>query len=321
MDPIEQKIKTSPKDFFLYVATMVALYTSVWAIISLLFQYINILFPDQLNGYYRDPYSSAIRFAIASLVIIYPLYIYLTRVVNQDLRAHPEKRNMGIRKWLIYFTLFIGGVGIVGDLVALVNTFLGGELTVRFLLQVLTVFVVAGGVFLYYLNDLRGKWEVRERASIMVGGIASGLILIAIVGGFPIMGSPFTQREYRFDEDKINDLSAVQNQVVNHWQSKGALPKTLDELADSISGYRAPLDSQTNKPYEYRVTGNTSFELCAEFNQKSRTDNSNMPYSAYSYPEKSIDATFDNWKHDAGRQCFTRTIDPERYPPYDSVRP
>jgi len=319
MDPIEQKIRTSPKDFFLYVATMLALYTSVWALISLLFQYTSILFPDQLNDY-RDPYSGAIRFAIASLVIIFPLYIYLTRVVNKDLRNHPEKRNMGIRKWLIYFTLFVGGAGIVGDLVALVNTFLGGDLTTRFLLNVLSVFVVAGAVFFYYLNDLRGKWEENERTSIIVGAVASFLILIAVIVGFPIMGSPFTQREYRFDDQRINDINIIQSQVVNYWRYKEVLPQNLNELADPISGYRASSDPQTNNPYEYQPTGKTSFELCAEFSQKSRPDNSGASYPMYVTPEKFIDTTFDNWKHDAGRQCFSRTIDPKLYPPINKMQ-
>jgi hypothetical protein len=60
-----------------------------------------------------------------------------------------------IRKWLIYFTLFAAALIIIGDLVTLLNRFLEGELTVRFLLKVLAVFFVAGSVFYYYLWDLR----------------------------------------------------------------------------------------------------------------------------------------------------------------------
>ena len=67
----------------------------------------------------------------------------------------PEKRNLRIRKWLIYFTLFAAALIIIGDLVALIFSLLGGELTVRFLLKVVTIFFVAGSVFYYYLWDLR----------------------------------------------------------------------------------------------------------------------------------------------------------------------
>jgi hypothetical protein len=36
------------------------------------------------------------------------------------------------------------------------------------------------------------------------------------------------------------------------------------------------------------------------------------------YPTVAIDGGYisgsDNWKHDAGKVCFSRTIDPEKYP-------
>jgi hypothetical protein len=45
---------------------------------------------------------------------------------------------------------------LLGDLIALVYNLLGGDLTARFVLKVLTIGVIAGAVFAYYLTDLRG---------------------------------------------------------------------------------------------------------------------------------------------------------------------
>ena len=78
-----------------------ALYTSVVSILTLYFQYIDRAFPDALVAYV-DPYSSAIRFAIASLIVVTPLYVYLTRRINSDIRSMPEKRDLWVRRWLIY---------------------------------------------------------------------------------------------------------------------------------------------------------------------------------------------------------------------------
>lgn len=132
---------------------------SAGSFIALIFQYINIFFPDVLESRdYSDPLNaaySAIRFAISTLMVSFPVYLLSLRFMNKDYVANPEKRNLKIRKWLIYFTLFVAAVIIMGDLIALINTFLGGELTVRFVLKVLTVFVVTGSVFWYYLWDLR----------------------------------------------------------------------------------------------------------------------------------------------------------------------
>jgi hypothetical protein len=43
----------------------------------------------------------------------------------------------------------------IGDVIALLNDLLGGDLTIRFMLKVTTVGVIAGGIFAYYLHDLR----------------------------------------------------------------------------------------------------------------------------------------------------------------------
>jgi hypothetical protein len=60
-----------------------------------------------------------------------------------------------VRKWLTYATLFIAASVLVADLSTLVFNLLGGELTMRFLLKVATVGIIAGAVFGYYLWDMR----------------------------------------------------------------------------------------------------------------------------------------------------------------------
>ena len=117
------KPKVTPKDFFLWLGAMVALYVSVISLLTLYFQYINHLFPDALN-YYVDPYSGAIRSAIASLIVITPLYIFLTRLLNKEIREHAEKKELWVRRWLIYITLFVAGITLAIDLIFLINTFL-----------------------------------------------------------------------------------------------------------------------------------------------------------------------------------------------------
>ena len=309
------KVNISPKDFFLYIAAMVALYVSAISLLALLFEYIDVLFPDRLE-YYIDPYSGAIRFAIASLVIIYPAYIFLTRILNQDLRANPEKRELGIRKWLIFLTLFVAGVTIIVDLVALVNTFLGGDLTTRFTLKVISVLVVIGGVFWYYIQDLKGKWEKNEALSKKIGWIVSSAVLISVISGFFIIGSPQTLREIRFDQNKENDLQSIQWQIVNYWQQKGSIPITLEDLKDPISNYIIPVDKQTGEPYTYRKLSGFSFELCAEFNLKSRGGFSRNGERIVR-PVKTIEPfglEGGNWQHEEGETCFKRVIDPDLYP-------
>lgn len=298
-------MKISPKDFFLHIGAMVTLYVSAGSLLALVFQIINKLHPDALN-YYSDPYSGAMRFAIASLIIVFPLFIWLTRLINNDLEANPEKRELGLRKWLTFLTLFVAAVVMAGDAIVVINQFLGGEITTRFILKALAVLVVAKAIFWYYIKSLRGTMSRSQ--SKMFGWLVALVVLITLIGGFMVMGSPMTQRLMRFDEQKISDLQSIQWQITNYWQAKGALPNTLDDINDPISSFMTPIDPQTNQPYEYKRTGTMSFEICANFNLESGNGSGE---SVVKYP---IMGTNENWKHEAGRACFERVIDPQLYP-------
>lgn len=309
------KPKTTQKDFFLWVATIVALYISAVSFLALLFEYIDVLFANPLTTYV-DPFSSSIRLAIASLIIIFPLYIYLTRLLNEDIRKNPEKKEVGIRKWLIFLTLFGAGATIIIDLIVLINTFLGGQvLTTAFIFKVLAILVVIGGVFMYYLKDLKGVWEEKKQMSQTIGVVVVGAVLASVVGGFFIIGSPTTQRLTRIDQQKVQDLSNIQWQIVNFYQQKERLPKSLSELEDPIIGFIVPKDAQNaGDSYGYNLGEGTSFELCAVFNKESTgyaTNNSiARPISVGGYGLEN-----ENWMHGEGETCFERTIDPDKFPP------
>jgi len=149
--------KSSPKDVFLHLLAIITLYVSAGSFVSLLFQYINIYFPDPLDqGYYTLAGAyQAVRFAVASLIVMFPAYVITTRFLNQSYKTEPEKRNLRVRRWLVYFTLFAAGLIMLGDLVTLIYNFLNGDLTTRFALKILTVLIVAWSVFWYYFRDLR----------------------------------------------------------------------------------------------------------------------------------------------------------------------
>ncbi len=156
MDNQLVKIKTSPKDFFIQLLSIVTLYASAISFITLIFQYINIFLPDILNDpYVFDRARGFGRGALATLLVIFPIYVWLNWYLNKDYIKNPEKLNLKIRKWLLYFTLFVAAIIIIVDLVVLVKSFLEGELTLRFILKVLTVGFVASSVFGYYLTDIK----------------------------------------------------------------------------------------------------------------------------------------------------------------------
>ena len=236
--------KVTPKDFFIWAGAMIALYSSVFAFIALLFQYIDYAYPDVLSYSYVDPFSGGIRIAMATLIVMVPVAILLLRFIRKDIVADAMKAEIWIRRWILVLTIFIAGFAAVGDLITLINYFLGGDITTRFVLKVAVLLLVALAVFLHFLADLRGYWNQYPQYARMVGWGAGVAVLLAIVAGFFIMGSPTQIRLYRFDTQKVSDLQNIQYQIVNFWQQKEKLPATLSEVADPISGNTIPVDPQ-----------------------------------------------------------------------------
>jgi hypothetical protein len=145
----------SAREAFMYLLLFATLYTVVWNLGSLIFQFINLAYPDPA-AFDREAISrTAIRWSISALIVALPVFLYMSHLTGRAVTVDPTKRASPIRRWLTYVTLFIAASVLIGDVMTLVYNVLGGELTHRFVLKVLTVGVLAGTSFWYYLSDLR----------------------------------------------------------------------------------------------------------------------------------------------------------------------
>jgi len=309
--------KTTPRDFFFWAGLVIALIGSVVSLTTLLFSYINFAFPDPL-AYYGDPYGGSVRAAMAFVIVFIPTTLILAHLIRKSIIKEPGKANIWVRRWALGLTLFLATVTILADLVTLIMTFLGGEITIRFGLKVAVVLLIALFVFLHFLADLKGYWLQNVKKAGLVSSAVLAMALVSVVAGFFIIGTPAEIRMLRFDEQKVSDLQGIQYQIVNYYQQKEELPETLTFLDDPISSFMTPMDPQSGSAYRYTVTGALSFELCATFNKPTPDTRGQGAYPArdMSYPSMGID---DNWQHEAGDVCFARTIDPERYPVFEKA--
>lgn len=315
------KPKVTPKDFFLWVGAMVAFYISVYSFIALVFDYINYSFPNPLQYYSSDPYSGSVSYEMASLLVLFPIYALLMWFIRSDIEKDSSRGEIWARRWVLMLTLFLAGAVLVIDLVTLIMYFFNGDTTTGFLLKVLLVLLVAAATFMHFIADLKGYWDQFPARKRLVCSSVGALVIITIIAGFFIIGTPWQARLYRFDIQKVNDLTGIQWQVVNYYQQKEKLPAALSDLTDSISGYRAPVDVQTNMPYAYEATGKLSFRLCATFNAETQA-NSNTRAITEAIPAPmggkggGLGLEQFTWKHGVGEACFDRTIDPQLYPPF-----
>lgn len=317
METTTQKLKTAPKDFFLHLGVIAVLYFLVINLIQLVFQAIDFAFPKtpEATGYIPD-----VSFPIAALIIGFPLYLVLMRIAARGEAADPAKRELSVRKWLAYLTLFIAGAAIAVDLIILLTAFLRGEeITLGFILKVIAALIVAGTIFGYYLMDLRSGDIRLLRRNFFIGSTA--LVVASIIFGFMVFGSPATQRAMHFDNERVGDLQSIQWEVVNYWQAKNTVPDEEAKLSDPTRGVQIATDPRTGEAYGYEKISATSFKLCANFERESQKTGTAAYYGMKPIPAienyPSMAQPFieqDYWDHGAGVVCFTRTIDPNFYP-------
>lgn len=145
----------SARDAFLYLVLFTTLYISAYQLGDLLFDLINLAFPDAAARAHGTGLFRGIRRSAAAIIIAFPIFLLLSARIGRELRRQPAKRLSPVRRWLTYLTLFIAAVVLICDLITLVDHLLGGELTVRFVLKVVVAAAIAGAIFGYYLWDLR----------------------------------------------------------------------------------------------------------------------------------------------------------------------
>lgn len=300
------KPKTSAKDFFLNLGAFVALYTIVIHVLNLLFTVINSAYPPILDTYSYYYQSQSISWPVAILIVFFPIFILLQWILAKQYTTEPEKKNVGIRRWLTYVTLFLSGLTLAIDLATVLYYFIDGQdLTAGFLLKVLAVFVTAGIVFFYYISDIRRNLTSHEKKSWIV--LAAIIIVGSIAWGFFVLGSPRTQQLLKYDAQKVSDLQIINDQVQNFYNLKGYLPATLTEIANANNYSSIPVDSQTGAQYEYKLVGQSAkaYQLCATFNKAS-------PLSLVNVSRR---IGYTSYDHPAGHACFNESIPVNMYPP------
>lgn len=328
--------KTRAIDVFVYLGIFISLVVSVTNIIQILFTAIERKFTDVLEvGRYVDIYGSDMRMAIASLIVAFPIYLALSMYVSRDIRKFLYKQDLLIRRMFIYVTLFVTAVTLLGSLVATIYYYLGGELTIRFGLKALTVFIIAGAVGGYYLYALRRDYTKDTNIPNIIAGVSALFVLASLVWSISIIGTPSEMRLKRIDDTRLSDVSRIQQEIFNHFQTTDKLPATLAELDDAFQGYVVPKDPVTGEAYEYRVVQQPvvrnnlqlnrkelvtpgSFELCATFDTERKYNDRGTPsfapeklYSVNNYYYAGDVSPF--WNHNAERTCFKRVITNDMY--------
>lgn len=145
----------SARETFLYLVLFTTLYLVIWNLGSMLFDFVDHAFPDPLGRTNETYLFDSLRSSIAMMIVALPAFLYVTRITTVAVEDDPTLRLSPVRRWLTYMTLFFAVCGLLSAAFMLVYATLGGGLTLRFVSKALIVASLAGGIFRYYLSDLR----------------------------------------------------------------------------------------------------------------------------------------------------------------------
>lgn len=292
-----RRVGVSAREAFLYLLMFVALYLVAFHVGAILYAFIENRFPDAAmdDGRFEQG-REWVRFAVATLLVAFPVFLFTSRLTGRAVARDPEKRNSGVRRWLTYLTLFVAACVLIGDFIAVLLGVLKGELGARFMLKAGVVAAIAGFLFTHYLGGLKRDEDDAPRAAApswlaRVSGVA---VLAVTVLGMVIAGAPASVRREALDQRRVNELFTLSNDIIGFRETQGRAPESLSELLARQPGVTAThiQDPVTHAPYEYRVVDSLTFELCATFDRPDSTS-----------PWRGQSTVF--WRHGAGRTCYT----------------
>lgn len=251
---------------------------------------------DQFNGMFSQ---EALKFAISALVISAPIYYVTAWEIQKNLFRGGLVKDSGVRRWLTYFILLVSSVVMIGWLIATLNSYLDGELSTKFILKSLTAILISAIIFSFYLYEIKREEVINKKDKVVRVYFAASLILIAacFVAALLIVESPTQTRNRKMDNNNISNLEQIESEINIYYLKNKKLPVNFADIKNnseylSDSVFKNKL---TGQEYEYRVTGEKTFELCTDFLASNKDDKN---------PESNVWG--DKWKHDAGRQCFKK---------------
>lgn len=143
---------------FQYIILFIALYVSATSFVGILHYLVKKLIPDALDktSYFSAFEDSLMRGYLAALIVAFPIFAFLYLVLKKQVLQKPAIRNLRVRKLLIYITLVATFVIMLYDIIKTIYDFLSGTVTTRSIANFLVTILVAGGIFLYFILEVKG---------------------------------------------------------------------------------------------------------------------------------------------------------------------
>jgi hypothetical protein len=291
--------KHNAKYAFYYLLSLAALIFTALSFGMIIFSIIDKTIPDVLNSY--QSVEGQLKFAISALFIAAPIFYFISCLIHKGIHRGELEKESGIRRWLTYFIILVSSLTILGVFIGVINNFLSGELTIRFIFKALTMLIISGLTFSFYFYDIKRETPEKPDKIVKIFFLATLiLVVVAFVAAWFFVESPKLARDRRLDQALIQNIYSIENTMNSYYDQHKKLPADLAELQSDNNFYinsSVLLDPETKTPLVYNRLSDKEFELCATF-RTSSFDEEARKTSSYA----GLD--MNNKNHFIGYQCL-----------------
>ncbi|HET6276729.1 MAG TPA: DUF5671 domain-containing protein [Candidatus Cybelea sp.] len=152
--PARRQGVESARDAFYYLLNFITLGFWTVALGQIFYRLIAYWLPDTTSTPYFLSLRDEIAWQVATVIVAFPVFLFVHSLIQRELRSRPDLYYSGIRRWLTYLALVIAAIVVLGDAAWVIEALIQGEVTLKFILDSVVLFVIGGGVFLYYLRTM-----------------------------------------------------------------------------------------------------------------------------------------------------------------------
>lgn len=123
---------------------------------------------------------------------------------------------------------------------------------------------------------------------------AMTVVVVSIITGVIVVGSPAEGRLQRLDSARIEDLKGIMVAMDSFWVRNERLPASLEVLGADPRVQVKTHDPGSAELYDYALLDEDTYELCATFDRE--------------LPAPARRNSPDFWSHGVGRKCFELSV-------------
>jgi len=256
---------------------------------------------------------------IPAIIISYSVALFLAIFLKRQEAKRPLIKENRFYRLLFSTTLIITFLYTLTEIIVAGFEYLSGNPVYITLRHAVVILLTSGIIFVYCATEIK-HWRIKFNKELVAFIYITFFAVIALIYGFKIIPSALTERGITYDHKRIINLGQITNSINSYYQDNFQLPQSLDKITTNANDSTTPLikvDPQTNHPYQYVITGLTTYKVCANFSTASSKDDPN----GYDDADGDYANYKDQFPHPAGYHCFDEDANASNDYPSDVPSP